>query len=269
MELVSIHNHSGFCGHGAGAVEEYVCAAAEAGITTMAMTEHYPLSPAFDANEYLSMPMRALDEYSAQVNRSRDAHPEIEVLLGCEFDWLGEDEDRDLSAVDFGLFEVVLGSVHFIDRWAFDDPACKGKWEELGADYIWRRYFEIWCEAASSGLPFDIMSHPDLAKKFGYYPSFDVTALYIQAAEAAASGGRMVEVNTSGKHYACKEMFPAPALLEAFCKAGVPCTVGTDAHQPHNVARGIEEGYRLMYECGYREVTVPTRSGERRRVTIG
>ena len=78
--------------------------------------------------------------------------------------------------------------------------------------------------------------------------------MYEQAAEACAAAGRMVEVNTSGSYYACKEMFPAPALLAAFCRAGVPCTVGTDAHVPANVARDIEKAYRLMYEAGYRTV---------------
>ena len=78
----------------------------------------------------------------------------------------------------------------------------------------------------------------------------------------------MVEVNTSGSYYACKEMFPAPALLEAFRRAGVPCTVGTDAHTPANVARDIEQAYRLMAQAGYRTVTVPTADGDRREVTI-
>ena len=116
------------------------------------------------------------------------------------------------------------------------------------ADVIWRRYVELWCEAASDARqPFTIMSHPDLAKKFDRYPSFDLGPLYDRMAEAAAAGGRMVEVNTSGAYYACAEMFPAPALLAAFRRAGVPCTVGCDSHDPANVARDIRRAYDLMY----------------------
>ena len=62
------------------------------------------------------------------------------------------------------------------------------------------------------------MSHPDLAKKFGYYPSYDLAPLYEEMAEAARAGERMVEVNTSGGYYACAEMFPAPALLQIALK---------------------------------------------------
>ncbi|OUO90698.1 histidinol phosphate phosphatase [Gordonibacter sp. An230] len=268
MELVTTHTHTCFTNHGEGTVGELVAAAAAAGVSTIAVTEHYPLSDAFDPVRYVSMGAERVGEYLAAVEAARAAHPEIEVIVGCELDWLGDDEDRDLSHEDFSSFQVVLGSVHFVDHWPFDDPAQRDRWDEVGVDAIWRRYFEVWCEAVSSDAPFTIMAHPDLVKKFGFMPSFDPQPLYEQAAEACAAAGRMVEVNTSGLQYACKEMFPAPALLAAFCRAGVPCTVGTDAHAPEHVARGIEQAYRLMAQAGYRTVTVPTADGGRREVTI-
>ena len=127
---------------------------------------------------------------------------------------------------------------------------------------------DIWCQAVTESPFFHVMAHPDLAKKFAIYPTFDLAPLYERMAEACASAGRMVEVNTSGATYACAEMFPAPALLRAFFRAGVPCTVGTDAHRPEDVARGIRDGYRLMHEAGYRTVTVPTKDGDRRQIPL-
>ncbi|MEG0070901.1 MAG: histidinol-phosphatase [Raoultibacter sp.] len=268
MELVTTHVHTNFCGHAVGSVEEMVAAASAAGISTMAITEHYYLSSAFDGRDYLSMHADRVDEYCAAVEAARAAHPEVEVLLGTELDWLGEDEDRTITDAELERFDVVLGSVHFVDRWPFDDPAQRGHWEEVGADDIWRRYFELWCNAVLSTRPFTIMSHPDLVKKFDYRPSFDPQSLYQEAAEAAHEAGRLVEVNTSGSYYACKEMFPAQDLLREFCRAGIPCTVGTDAHDPAFVARDIEAGYRWMYDAGYRYVTVPTRDGDRRQIAI-
>ena len=63
-------------------------------------------------------------------------------------------------------------SVHFIDGWAFDDPDQKARWTEPGApDAIWRRYGELWCEAASNAsLPYDAMSHPDLSEEVRLLP---------------------------------------------------------------------------------------------------
>lgn len=268
MELINMHTHTALCGHGEGTVDELVSAALHGGLSTLALTEHYPMTAAFDPDEYLSMPWASLDGYCDSVRAIREQTPQLEIVLGCEFDWLGAGEDRSAEQLDLSRFEYILGSVHFVDGWAFDDPAQRGRWEEEGPDRIWQRYFETWYEAVLSDMPFTAMSHPDLCKKFGYYPSYDKMPFYKRAAEAVQESGRMIEVNTSGAFYACKEMYPAPELLQEFCKAGVPCTLGSDAHHPSLVTRGLKEGYRLMYESGYREVTVPTRDGDRRSVTI-
>ena len=270
MELVNTHCHSRYCGHGEGEVAEYVRAARAAGLTTLAFTEHYPLSSAFDPDGYLSVPASDMPAYEQAVEQARAAEPQLEILLGIELDYLGADDDRAIDPADLDRFDLVLGSVHFVDRWRFDDPAQRGVWEQEGqVDRIWSRYADLWCEAAGDpSLRFDVMSHPDLAKKFAYYPSFDLMPLYERMAEAARAGGRMVELNTSGSYYACAQPFPAPDLLAAFCRAGVPCTVGTDAHVPANVARDIERGYRLMHDAGYRQVTVACRGGGRRTIAL-
>ncbi len=270
MERISTHCHSHWCGHGEGEVLDYASLAAERGLTTLAFTEHFPLSSAFDPEGYLSVPAASMASYREDVERARAAYPDLEIILGIELDYLDALEDRVFTPADFAPYELVLGSVHFVDGWAFDDPAQRDAWEEPGApDRIWRRYFELWCDLAQDkSLPIDVLSHPDLAKKFGYYPAYDLRPLYKAAAEAVASAGRMVEVNTSGSYYRCAEMFPAPALLEEFCRAGVPCTVGTDAHCPANVDRDIEKGYDRMRQAGYRVVTVPTASGDRREIPL-
>ena len=163
----------------------------------------------------------------------------------------------------------MLGSVHYLDGWAFDDPAQEARWHDVGVDSVWRRYFEVWCQAAScTDMPFTCMAHPDLVKKFGYRPSFNPQPLYDEAAEAVQSSGRMVEVNTSGLTYACAELFPAPDLLRTFCRAGIPCSIGTDAHDPAVVDRNLMPGLAAMYEAGYRCVTVPTPTGDRRQIAL-
>lgn len=268
MELISQHNHTDMTNHGQGSIEEVVEAAHRFGMTNIAITEHYPLTLHVDPRDYVSMPASRLEEYKERIAAQRLRYPSMEILIGCELDWLGADEDRVFTEESYKDFDLILGSVHFLDLWPFDDPAQRNYWDEVGADYIWRRYFDVWCEAATSRVPFTVMAHPDLVKKYAYYPSFDLAPYYERAAEAAYAGQRMVEVNTSGKTYACGEMFPQIDLLRAFCRAGVPCTIGSDAHRPADVARGIKEGYRLMYEAGYREVTVVMPGKERRTIPL-
>lgn len=270
MELINTHCHSRYCGHGAGEIAEYVEHAKRAGLTTLAFTEHYPLTSSFDPDEYLSVLPKDKQSYIDAVLEAREQNPDIEILLGWEMDHLGSDEDRALDMDELKSYDILLGSVHFVDRWPFDDPAQRDVWEKEGmVEHIWRRYVDIWCDAAADrSLPYDVMSHPDLAKKFAYYPKIDLAPLYAQMAEAARAGERLIELNTSGSYYACAEPFPAPDLLKEFCRAGVGATIGCDAHEPANVARDIESGYKLLYDAGYRELTVPTRSGDRRKIPI-
>lgn len=126
MELITTHTHTCFTNHGEGTVEELVSAAAAAGVATIAVTEHYPLTDAFDPRHYLAMPEQRVGEYLSAIDKARAAHPEIEVIAGCELDWLGDDDDRDLTAEDLSPFQLILGSVHFVDRWPFDDPLSAG-----------------------------------------------------------------------------------------------------------------------------------------------
>ncbi len=172
MELVNTHCHCVYSGHGVGSIAEYADAAAAAGLSTLAFTEHFPLSPAFDPDEYLSMTPANVDAYLAEIEAARAKHPQIEFITGTEMDYLGSLEDRAITDEALAPFRFRLLSVHFIDGWAFDDPAQRDRWEEPGApDAIWRRYGELWCEAASNAhAAYDAMSHPDLAKKFGFYP---------------------------------------------------------------------------------------------------
>ncbi|MFR4999906.1 MAG: histidinol-phosphatase [Slackia sp.] len=255
--LIAMHTHSAFCGHAKDPLSAMVDAAEREGVRAMAATEHYPIPDELDPTGHSSMPAADLEAYCAAVIEQRAAHPGMELLLGCELDWLGADETRDLAAEDFDCFDIVLGSVHFIDGWLVNSRKSAHRWAEADVDAVWRRYIELWCDAAASDAPFTAMAHPDVVKKFGYRPSFDMGPYYDRMVEAAVAGGRMIEVNTSGAASPCDEMYPSAALLARFARAGVPCTVGTDAHEAAHIARGVAEAYRYMYAAGYRKLAVP------------
>ena len=72
----------------------------------------------------------------------------------------------------------------------------------------------------------------------------------------------MIEVNTSGKYAPCAQYYPSPEMLEVFARAGVDCTVGTDAHQAAHIARDVREAYGYMCYAGYRRVAVPRIGGD-------
>jgi len=104
MELVNTHCHCVYSGHGVGSLAEYADAAAAAGLTTLAFTEHFPLSAAFDPDRYLSMTEENLPRYLAEIEQARAAHPSVEFIVGTEMDYLGDLEDRALDEAALAPF---------------------------------------------------------------------------------------------------------------------------------------------------------------------
>jgi histidinol-phosphatase (PHP family) len=281
MELTDTHTHTWLSGHGEGTVEQVVQVAVARGLTTLALTEHLPLPQDIDPSGTFAMTVDQVDIYLAELSTARQAHPEIELLCGIEIDWRDGAEDfliqslasHDLKRHGLSNYDIMIASVHMLtdaegNFWEFDHPDLIDGWYQRGEDNVWREYLRLWCDAARSRLPFTVMAHPDLPKKLGFKPRFDTREYYAAMAEAAAAKDRLVEVNTSGLRKPVGELYPALPLLKAFCDAGVGCTVSSDAHTPADVGRDLDAAHAAMYAVGYRVVTVPTRSGDRRQIAL-
>jgi histidinol-phosphatase (PHP family) len=237
-------------------VADYVEAARAAGLSTICFTDHLPLPGGWP--QHYSM---AAGEVAAYVQDVRAAALDArawggpEILCGIEADWLPACQayTRDtLATLDL---DMVLGSVHFLDEWAFDDPDLIERYRSVDTDALWERYFDEFADAARSRL-FDVMAHPDLVKKFGSRPSADPSALYEEAAESMADSGCAVEVNTAGLRKPAAEIYPSLSLLAACRRRGVPATIGSDAHDPREVGADRGSARALLQEAGYRSVVV-------------
>jgi histidinol-phosphatase (PHP family) len=247
-----------------------LAAAREVGLCAVLMSEHLSLPEDLDPERTVSPGIDDFIEFAAAVSASQDIYPGLEVGLAAEADWLPGREAEMVSlrrvASEAGV-RVFLGSIHFLDGWAFDDPNRIGEWDDCDVNEVWRGYFAVWCDMARSGH-YDVLAHPDLVKKFGHRPTFDTRELFAEAARAAREGGALIEVSTAGLRKPVCEIYPSPELLQAFSSAGVPATVGSDAHAPADVGRDIESAYAALVQAGYREVGFPRGEGEVRWVQL-
>lgn len=261
--MIDCHIHTARCGHATGSVAEMVAAAESVGLDAIALTEHLPLPEGLDPDGEYAMGISEIDAYAAEVLRAAKDFS-VDVILAAEADWIPSRESECAAIRDRASkagIHVLLGSVHFLDDWAFDDPALVSRWESSDVLAVWEAYFTEWCSAAASGL-FDVMAHPDLVKKFGHVPHSDVSDLYRDAAKAAASSGVMIEVSTAGLRKPINELYPGNDLLMAFAQAGVPATTGSDSHAPFEVGYRLDEAQHAMYHSGYRQVGLPLGGGE-------
>ncbi len=253
--MIDLHVHTARCRHATGEPGDYVAVARERGITAMAFSDHLPLLDGSQSD--YAMCWDELEDYVADVvelaSSSADSGPEI--LLGIEADWMPGRESETAAVLETHPFDVVLGSIHMLDGWAFDDPRLREGYEEWTPDALWEAYFETLCDAAASGL-FDVMAHPDLVKKFAYWPESAPEPLYRRAAEAFVAGGAAVEVNTAGLRKPVHEIYPSETFLCICREAGVAATLGSDAHSPSEVGMDLDAGVELLRACGYESVVL-------------
>lgn len=270
-ERIDCHTHSAYSGHGSGSIADMVARAEELGLSTLAQTEHLVLPDGMDPDFETSMSPQTMERYIAELHEQRDRLREegstLELVVGIEADWLPGRTDELTALCD--PFEYVLGSVHFIDGRPFDDSRDLSIWEDYGVDGLWRAYFETWLDMAAHPGPITCFAHPDLPKKYGWFPSFDVREYNAEMAAAVARAGCMVEVNTAGLRKDVGQAYPSLELLRSFRDAGVDCTIGSDAHGPHDVAANFADAVELMCQAGYARIAVPMPDGDRRFIAIG
>ncbi|MBE0416432.1 MAG: histidinol-phosphatase HisJ family protein [Coriobacteriia bacterium] len=251
--MIDLHIHTARCGHAAGRPSEYVAAARQAGLEVIAFTDHLALPDGYDPDGEYAMRPGELAEYVADVRKSAATGGPPRVLLGIEADWVPPYRAQTARAIAAYPFDVVLGSVHFLGDWAFDDPRLIDEWSLRDVAGAWDEYFEVFTQAASSGL-FDVMAHPDLVKKFGHVPPGDLISLYDDVAAAMADAGVAVEVSSAGLRKPCREIYPSDDLLAAFRRAGVPVTTASDAHTPEEVGSGLGEVRAAVARAGYESI---------------
>jgi len=248
--MIDLHMHTSRCGHAEGAAAEYLAAARGAGLDIVAFTDHLALPEGYDPDGEYAMRPWELTGYVQEVLELAQGARSPAVLLGIEADWVPAHRAATARALAEHPFDVVLGSVHFLEDWAFDDPRLVAEWSVRDVAGAWHQYFEAFTQAAASGL-FDVMAHPDLVKKFGHVPTGDLTPLFEEVAAAVADADVAIEVSSAGLRKPCAEIYPSDGLLSAFRRAGVPATTGSDAHAPSEVGHGLDEVRAALSRAGY------------------
>jgi histidinol-phosphatase (PHP family) len=253
VPLVDYHVHTARCGHATGAMERYVEHAIEAGLTELGFSDHlfmYWLPPDRRDPE-LGMAEWEHDFYIEDVERCRGRYAaDITIRLSTEADFIPGREPELESILRRYDWDYVIGSVHFIDDWGFDDARYLSGFDTWDIDALYARYFDLVGASAETGL-FDTIGHTDLVKKFGHRPKCDLSEAYARLASRFTQAGVCVEVNTAGLRKPVSEIYPHADLLQACRTAGVPVTLGSDAHAPDEVAADLASATALMRSAGY------------------
>jgi histidinol-phosphatase (PHP family) len=243
------HTHTPLCRHATGAPEAFVAAAAAAGLSEYGISDHAPT--AVEPFDDWRMRRAELPEYLEWIQSARAAAPTgLSVRAGLECDWLAGCEPWIEHLRGVAPWDYLIGAVHYLGDWDFDNPKWLGRWATTDVEDAWSRYWQTYTQMAQSGL-FDILAHPDLIKKFCFQPAGDLRRFYLPAIEAIAKSGAAIELNTAGWHKPCAEAYPAHPFLELAFQAGIPLVLSSDAHAPGEIARSFPAATAMARAAGF------------------
>jgi histidinol-phosphatase (PHP family) len=278
MALTNYHTHCLHC-DGVATPAEMAKAAFAAGFAHLGFSSHAPLPfetswnmDAADLGQYLRDVRACAAEYSSR----------MEILCGLEIDWIGDDGGPPVAGPALSAWKGIgldysIGSVHYARAedgalFTVDSPE-----EEFKADFrahcpaggraLTEDYYRRVARMAVQG-GFDILGHFDLPRKnnadnlvFDEGERWYRDAV-MEALEAVAASGAVVEVNTGGLARArVSEPYPSLWVLKEFKARGVRAVLNADAHRPEHLLANRERGLESLRAAGYREMDYLTLDG--------
>ena len=248
-----LHIHTAFSHDGSGSVEECCRNAVALGLSVIGFSEHVdfdPADPGYGCFRY--------EDIASAVCRARELYgSDLIVLLGVEVDYQAWFEEDIAAFLQSHPFDYKIGSVHAIGGKTLmsDEYLAQRRGANAYADY-----YDAVRRSAESGL-FDIIGHFGYAMRRGLRkvgpPDAEAREMEQRALYATAASGACLEVNGAGLRHGIGSTYPPLGVLERYREQGGELvSIGSDAHRPADVGRGVAEAEQSVRSAGLR-VLVP------------
>ena len=263
---------------GVNSAREMIEAAIEKGLAIFGISEHSPRLSEFKYADDPSDEVRGAKNWAgflAEIDSLKiEFADRIEILKGCEVDWLGEQNIpwARKFLVD-GRFDYSIGSVHFLGKWGFDyEKDWRNGFQNFAnIEEIYRAYFLEYSKMVRSGL-FDIAGHFDLIKKFNdKFPlpeNSNILEFARPALDALANSKMVLEISSAGLTKPCAEWYPSLEILRAAREKKIPITINSDAHSTARIAENFSAAKDFARSAGYSALTIFHPGGAREEIKI-
>lgn len=247
---IDLHNHTKRCNHAVGELYEYIDAAIACNIDIFGFACHAPMK--FD--EKYRMGLDEVDSYIAEIRELKKQYKEkIDIRVGFEVDYINKKEYLIEKKVLDSDVDYLIGSIHFLNNWGFDNEEFIGVYNNIDINEAWIEYLESITNMAQSGL-FDIVGHFDLLKIFNNSPSLSLDSYIIKTLESIKDNNMVVEINSAGFRKTIGELYPSIKILRIIHKLDIPITFSSDAHSPNQVGYMRDKCIKIAKDIGFTKV---------------
>lgn len=184
---------------------------------------------------------RPLKEYTDFIDDMKKERFPIKLKFGLEVCYSPE-HIKDIENIkNMYSFDFLVGSIHFIDGWAFSHKKQPWRKENYNLNYLYKRYYELMYELVESNL-FSGLAHPNSLQCFGAYPIGDYDAEYNRIARALKENNMYIEESSGlAINYGDTELGMSGKMLKAMILQNVQILTASDAHIPQDVGELICE----------------------------
>ncbi len=202
-----------------------------------------------------------IDTFVSTIQQAKEKwHREgIALKLGIEADYFIGGEMELTSLLADHPWDYVIGSVHFVDGWGFDNPQTEHLFKQMNPQALQENYdrFFMTVENMIQSKLFDFVAHLDNFKVFNYQVEDQafLKVWYERIAQALTSTETATEINAGLYYrYPVKEMCPGPRFLQTLLDYGVIFTVSSDAHFPDDLGKYTFANTDLLKSHGVQSI---------------
>lgn len=249
------HMHSSFSGDSNAPMEDMAKRALELGLTHICLTEHYDPDYVYDFGEEGMFELNT-DSYLYELLKVKNKYAgQIEIGFGVELGLQPHLKKQLALYAKSYDFDFIIGSSHICNR---KDPYYPDFFEGRSEDKAHHEYFEAVLECVKSLPYFDVYGHLDYVVRYGptkndgytYQKHSDV---FDSILTTLIDNEKGLEVNTGGFRSGLNQPNPCTDILKRYRELGGEIiTVGSDAHEPKDIAADFDKVCDILKECGFR-----------------
>jgi len=259
------HIHPDFSIDAIGTIMEYCERALELGLYSICFTTHYDTNPnrlhlddswKIDGKRIPNADWM-IKRYIREIEDARNHYQTkgLKVFCGLEIDYCPDVHKEVMRINSLFNFDFLIGAVHCVQDLALSEPdEAKDYFKGNSADDMVIAYIELLKLAAESKL-FSCIAHLDyyaryMKQSLGY--EYKIPEIQFMPVFAALNQNDVgIEINTSPYKRGIADFHPSRPLLDAAIRAGVKiASIGSDAHRPDRLGRGVPEAYKFISTLG-------------------
>ena len=188
-----------------------------------------------------------LDDYFNFMEKLKKNHAVKTGIEVCNF----QNQSAVKQILDAYDFDYIIGSVHFLNGWAYDSSEIKSEWNNHDLHEIYEWYTQEVEKLAAAKL-YDVLGHPFNIRLFKNIPDFDVSEYLERVAQALKTANMAIDVNTGTRYrYPIEEISPYADFMKVAAKYELPVIISSDAHKPEDCGNFVDEAINYVKSFGY------------------